>query len=174
VKRLIIISIFVVISGCSPRIEDRTIPHQVLDWQARETSNISYQNNEPDPAKIIETGISTLRSFRLISDAEKWGVDGYWQTAEETEKDMSGDCEDFAILIYITLLRSGINYDYLGIIVLDVNSGGTTSRHAVLGIFPDKNIHNFYILDYWLLSHISEMPNAVPVYGCTLDSFWWY
>ena len=46
-----------------------------------------------------------IYTWQYITDEKKHGKFDYWQTPEESLKDMSGDCEDFHILVAYLLYR---------------------------------------------------------------------
>ena len=47
------------------------------------------------------------------SDQEGWNTRDYWQTPRETLKTLHGDCEDYAVFKYFTLVSWGIPPDHL-------------------------------------------------------------
>lgn len=49
----------------------------------------------------------TNRNVVFISDQAHWGVPDYWQTPRETLTTLTGDCEDYAIFKYYTLISWG-------------------------------------------------------------------
>lgn len=51
----------------------------------------------------------TNRNVVFRTDQEVWGVRDYWQTPRETLKLLHGDCEDYAIFKYFTLVSWGVD-----------------------------------------------------------------
>jgi len=73
------------------------------------------------------------------TDDEQWGVDEYWQTPDETLSLLSGDCEDFAILLCTLLRAYGIGEEQIYVAVgVDEEGYG----HAFL-------IENWYLDGEW-------------------------
>ena len=50
----------------------------------------------------------TNNNVIFITDREAWGVRDYWQIPRETLKLLHGDCEDYAIFKYFTLVSWGV------------------------------------------------------------------
>lgn len=66
-----------------------------------------------------------------VEDWAKWGIPDYWETPKEFLA-QGGDCEDFAIIKYFTLVALGVNPDDMRIsIVYDEN---LEIYHAVLAV----------------------------------------
>jgi predicted transglutaminase-like cysteine proteinase len=63
------------------------------------------------------TKVNTWTNHNVIfrSDQEGWGVRDYWQTPRETKQTLHGDCEDYAIFKYYTLISWGIDPEELQI-----------------------------------------------------------
>jgi len=55
------------------------------------------------------------RNIRYVTDKEKHGVKDHWQTAGETLRDRTGDCDDFAILARAVLRLQGYNAKLLSV-----------------------------------------------------------
>ena len=51
----------------------------------------------------VENLFATAHAFRYAPDGRR----DYWQSAEETQRRRSGDCEDKAVWLYTELRRSG-------------------------------------------------------------------
>jgi len=92
----------------------------------------------------IQDGFDAIRDWvaaniEYKTDEEQWGVDEYWQTAEETLSLYSGDCEDFAILLCTLLRAYGIDEEQIYVAVGVDNEG---YGHAFL-------IENWYLDGEW-------------------------
>ena len=71
-----------------------------------------------------------------INDATKYNVDDHWSTPKEFLINGRGDCEDYAIAKYFTLLETNIPKEKLFLSVVQVK--GQTDYHMVLLYFEDK------------------------------------
>ncbi|PKF60701.1 hypothetical protein CW745_14325 [Psychromonas sp. psych-6C06] len=65
----------------------------------------SYQLEEKEKLKQVNHFFNLLR---FVDDIKLWGVSNYWATPLEFIGVNGGDCEDFAIAKYFTLLELGI------------------------------------------------------------------
>lgn len=79
------------------------------------------------------------RRLRFTTDREAWGEPDYWATPFEFMRRSQGDCEDFAIAKYVSLLMLGVPSDRLRLIYVRATFGGASSgnseAHMVLGYY---------------------------------------
>lgn len=86
------------------------------------------------------------------TDEEQWGVAEYWQTPEETLSLLTGDCEDFAILLCTLLRAYGISAEQIYVAVgVDDDGYG----HAFL-------IENWYLDGEWRAIEPQAETQAFP------------
>lgn len=71
-----------------------------------------------------------------INDATKYSVDDHWSTPKEFLINGRGDCEDYALAKYFTLLETGIPKEKLFLSVVKVK--GATNYHMVLLYLENK------------------------------------
>ncbi|RXK12496.1 hypothetical protein CP965_07885 [Halarcobacter mediterraneus] len=72
-----------------------------------------------------------------IQDSQKYLSDDYWATPKEFMIEGKGDCEDYAIAKYFTLLEIGIKKEKLFLTIVKVK--GKTNYHMVLSYLENKN-----------------------------------
>ncbi len=72
-----------------------------------------------------------------VNDATKYNVDDHWATPKEFLINGKGDCEDYAIAKYFTLLEVGIPKEKLYFAIVKVK--GESNYHMVLLYFEKKN-----------------------------------
>ena len=70
-------------------------------------------------------------------DEQKYGISDYWSTKKEFLIDGRGDCEDYAIAKYFSLIENGFSKDDLFLAVAKVD--GRTTEHMVLFYFKSRN-----------------------------------
>lgn len=119
-----------------------------------------------------------LNKWPYREDRANYDVDDYWASPLEFLQN-SGDCEDYAIIKYVTLKALGFSVDALRIAV--VQDTLRNVAHAVLAVYTDNQIlimdslfdgvltqdHlNFYVPQYsvnerTLWVHIMPMPSAL-------------
>lgn len=122
-------------------------------------------------AEQIEAVNDWANKHPYISDQMNWGMSDFWQTPYEFTQ-ISGDCEDYAIVKYYSLRALGVPASDMRIMVLqDLNLGGII--HAVLGVYQNGQLS---ILD----NQIKQVMPALsiyhyrPVYGINEDAWWAY
>ena len=84
--------------------------------------------------------ISHINSFynKILPqyDKQKYGISDYWSTRKEFLIEGRGDCEDYAIAKYFSLLENGFNKDKTFLAVVKVD--GKQTEHMVLLYFKTK------------------------------------
>jgi len=72
-----------------------------------------------------------------VKDLVNWGQPDYWQTPMEFFQ-RNGDCEDFAIAKFFTLLYAGLRNEMMKIVIVDDMNLGIP--HAVFAIDTEDGI----------------------------------
>lgn len=106
-----------------------------------------------------------------VEDLALWGEDDYWATPIESLLSNAGDCEDFSIAKYFTLLKMGIAGEKLRISYVLLRK--ENQAHMVLSYYPDAQ-DDPLILDN-LNSRImksSERDDLQPVYHINSMGIW--
>jgi predicted transglutaminase-like cysteine proteinase len=93
------------------------------------------RDSELKAIKYINYKINSV--IRYSTDLERYNVEEHWATPSETFRNRSGDCEDYAIVKYIALLKIGISADRMRFLVLSSNEG---QNHAVLAIDTNSGV----------------------------------
>jgi predicted transglutaminase-like cysteine proteinase len=103
-----------------------------------------------------------------IEDQTNWGVPDYWETPGEFLA-RGGDCEDFAITKYLSLVRLGFSPDDLRIVI--VQDVKLHAFHAVLAVHVDGTA---WLLDNQLQKAVPMASAAqyVPIYSLN-ERGWW-
>ena len=85
----------------------------------------------------------------------------------------AGDCEDFAIAKYMTLLMLGIGNQNLRLIYVRAKVGGATVAHMVLGFYPQPTEEPM-ILDNLITSvrAASQRSDLAPVFSFNSEGLW--
>lgn len=114
---------------------------------------------------------------RWRTDMEVWGQNDYWATPLETMARREGDCEDFSIAKYMTLLLAGVDISKMRITYVKAQMGGTysnaTEAHMVLAYYPTPSADPL-ILDN-MVSEVrpaSRRPDLKPVFGFNSQGLW--
>ena len=126
---------------------------------------------ETDKLKLVN---DFFNQIPYVSDAEHWGVEDYWATPVEMLASNGGDCEDYAIGKYFTLLALGFPMDRLRInYVLAPAQDPANQAHMVLTYYPKPDAVPF-VLDNLVkeLKLASARPDLIPVYSFNGEGLW--
>ncbi len=143
------------------------------DWQKLVQDNA----NQPASAKIRQVNDFFNRRVRFGDDQVIWGQSDYWATPVETIGRGAGDCEDFAIAKYFTLLLLSIPDEKLRLIYVQARIGGVnssiTQAHMVLAFYPEPNAEPL-ILDNLIndLHPASRRLDLLPVFSFNGLGLW--
>ena len=109
-----------------------------------------------------------MNRHRYIVDQINWGVDDYWETPREFFSRF-GDCEDYAIAKYLTLLALG--YDEARLRVVIVQDLNLRVPHAVLAVLGEDGTR---ILDNQIRPVVNEatIRHYRPIYSINGQAWW--
>jgi predicted transglutaminase-like cysteine proteinase len=104
------------------------------------------------------------RSVSYGTDREVWGVNDYWATPLETLARGRGDCEDFAIGKYFSLVEMGVPSEKLRLTFVKALS--LNQAHMVLAYYPSQTDQPL-ILDNLepRIKLATERRDLLPVYA---------
>ena len=99
------------------------------------------------------------KNMKYVGDNSKWRMPEKWQTAHETVKEMTGDCEDGAILMYVLARLKGISANRLMLMAGNVIAftGADQVGHCWLQYKPTRYPLNWVIIDW------CYMPELIPI-----------
>jgi predicted transglutaminase-like cysteine proteinase len=107
----------------------------------------------------------------FVNDIEHWGKEDYWATPLQTLVSNGGDCEDFSIAKYFTLLEMGIPSKRMRLTY--VKALRLNQAHMVLTYFPSPDADPL-VLDN-LESEIrssTKRTDLLPVYSFNVSDLW--
>lgn len=129
-------------------------------------------------AQDEEARLKTLNAFfnRQIlyrDDREVWGAVDYWASPLETLGKGQGDCEDFAIGKYFSLLAAGVPSVKMRLVYVRAQMGAIIQAHMVLAYYPEPDAEPL-ILDNLLtdIRPASRRPDLVPVFSFNAEGLW--
>lgn len=127
--------------------------------------------------KIKRVNTFFNQRIRFMDDQQIWKQSDYWATPMETLGKGAGDCEDFTIAKYFTLLNLGIPNEQLRLIYVKAKIGGMNSKisqaHMVLAYYPDADSEPV-IMDN-LISEIrpaGRRPDLTPIFSFNNKEIW--
>lgn len=122
--------------------------------------------------------VSTINSFlnRTIEfheDLEVWGKTDYWASPLESLNRGRGDCEDYAIAKYLSLLGAGVPVAKLRMVYVRATVGGRSLAHMVLAYYAEPGAEPL-ILDNLIadVRPASQRPDLQPVFSFNGEGLW--
>ncbi|MEM9255858.1 MAG: transglutaminase-like cysteine peptidase [Pseudomonadota bacterium] len=131
----------------------------------------------PDEEKLRRANLFFNSRIRWVQDPHVWQEPDYWATPLEMMGRGMGDCEDFAIAKYATLVLAGIQVEKLRITYVKarLRDGGSyrNQAHMVLAYYPSSTSEPV-ILDNIIpdIYPASKRSDLTPVYGFNSQGIW--
>jgi len=151
---------------------------QVQSWldMLTRSRNLPQQDvrqvDTPDPAFAQE--LAQLRAVNTFwnqavtggEDIDVWQQVDYWATPLESLGRRLGDCEDYVIGKYFSLVALGVVAEKLRFIYVRANLGGTEVAHMVLGYYSTPDAMPL-VLDnlYSTIEPANNRPDLTPVFS---------
>ncbi len=112
-----------------------------------------------------------FNQVRWLSDFDHWGVEDYWATPVETLASNGGDCEDFSIGKYFSLIES--EFDPAKLRITYVKSLTHNQAHMVLAYYDTPSAEPL-ILDNINKQVLpaSQRTDLLPIYSFNGESIW--
>ena len=145
----------------------------VIEWRGL----IDHIAPLSDQQKLLKVNDFFNRRVAWVEDMRNWGQNDYWATPLETMARRQGDCEDFSIAKFTTLLLSGVDMDKLRMTYVRAQIGGVSSKksiaHMVLAYYPTPTADPM-ILDNMMdeVRPASRREELKPVYGFNSKGLW--
>jgi len=135
-------------------------------WQA--VLNDQTLNTELDKLKRVNRFFNLLN---FVDDVPLWGKKDYWATPLEFIGANAGDCEDFSIAKYFSLLSMGISEEKMRITY--VKALTLNQYHMVLAYYPTPNAVPL-ILDNinGKILPADQRKDLIPVYSFNGENLW--
>ncbi|WP_300427508.1 transglutaminase-like cysteine peptidase [Thalassolituus sp.] len=146
---------------------DRAAADRIDDWRTMLQRTAGFA----DDRKLEEVNRFFNRTLRFVSDEDHWGQIDYWATPYEALASDGGDCEDYVIAKYYSLVKLGIPTSRLRITY--VKAVRLNQAHMVLTYFPRPDAVPV-VLDNLIpqIRSASDRPDLDPVYSFNADGMW--
>jgi len=123
----------------------------------------------PEPDKLERVNGFWNRSLLAGEDIQIWNRSDYWATPLESLGRGTGDCEDYVIGKYFSLLELGVAREKLRFVYVRASIGGPGGlpvAHMVLGYYPSPNAEPL-VLDNLVTTILpaSQRRDLVPVFS---------
>lgn len=149
-------------------------PASLRDWQKLREESRQLATNEEKLRRINEF---FNRRIQFADDQQVWNQSDYWATPLETLARGRGDCEDFTIAKYFTLLEAGVPNQQLRLVYVKARIGGPASTlqqaHMVLAYYAAPDAEPL-VLDNLItdLRPASRRPDLAPVFSFNSQGIW--
>ncbi|GGY69442.1 hypothetical protein GCM10011613_12230 [Cellvibrio zantedeschiae] len=143
------------------------------------TWNLLIENNQNKSTqeKIKAVNDYFNKNTQFVDDIVHWKASDYWATPLETLGSGAGDCEDYTIAKYFTLIQLGVSVEHLRLIYVKAQIGGSSSKifqaHMVLGYYEQPNSIPL-ILDSLVsdTDRADKRSDLHPVFSFNSDGLW--
>jgi len=138
---------------------------RLLGWQ-----NLIQTTGRDDRAQLERVN-RFFNSMTFVDDDIHWKKADYWATPIEFLASEGGDCEDFAIAKYFTLIKLGIAEDRLTLTY--VKAIRLNKAHMVLTYYPSPGAEPL-VLDNLIetIQPSSQRTDLLPVYSLNGSGLW--
>jgi predicted transglutaminase-like cysteine proteinase len=130
------------------------------------------------PATDDEAQLAAVNGFfnrRIVfrDDLQVWGQVDHWASPLETLDKGEGDCEDYAIAKYFSLLALGVPVQRLRLVYVRAQIAGDSVAHMVLAYYAQPGAEPM-ILDNLVGSvrPASRRPDLTPVFSFNSEGLW--
>jgi predicted transglutaminase-like cysteine proteinase len=147
------------------------------------TELLNYLGSVDDPIKLATVNVFFNRRIVFRDDLQTWGEQDYWASPLETMVKGQGDCEDYAIAKYLSLLAAGMEPQRLRMVYVRARVGAAGSppvAHMVLAYYPSKPDGGHTVAaDPWILDNLvneikpaAQRPDLTPVFSFSVEGLW--
>jgi predicted transglutaminase-like cysteine proteinase len=129
-----------------------------------------------DTARLAAVNQFFNRRIVFMEDAQNWNRTDYWASPVELLARGAGDCEDYVIAKYFSLLLTGVPKARLRLVYVRLQVGGPQGAvlpHMVLAYYAAPNAEPV-ILDNLVndVKPASRRLDLIPVFSFNSDSLW--
>lgn len=132
------------------------------DWQQM----LVAANSLDELEKLKTANDFWNRKILQGEDITIWGKKDYWATPMESLYKGAGDCEDFVIAKYFSLIKLGVDPNKLRLVYVQAQIGSQSVAHMVLGYYTTPQSEPLILdslIDRIQLAHLR--PDLTPVFS---------
>jgi len=131
----------------------------------------SVLTEERQRLTVVNNFFNQRIAFR--DDTQVWGVIDYWATPMELLEKGKGDCEDYAIAKYMSLLGAGVPQGRLRMVYVRAQFQGRSQAHMVLAYYAQPDAEPL-ILDNINpeIQAASQRADLTPVFSFNGEGLW--
>jgi predicted transglutaminase-like cysteine proteinase len=126
-----------------------------------------------EEGQLAAVNVFFNRRIVFRDDAEAWNQPDHWASPLELLDKGQGDCEDYAIAKYFSLLVLGMPVQRLRLVYVRAQIDGNSVAHMVLAYYPQPGAEPL-ILDNLVTSvrPASRRPDLTPVFSFNSEGLW--
>jgi predicted transglutaminase-like cysteine proteinase len=126
-----------------------------------------------DTRRLVRVNDFFNQRIRFATDQVVWGQEDYWASPLETLNQGRGDCEDYAIAKYASLLAAGVAPERLRLVYVRAQIGREAQAHLVLA-YQASLSEEPMILDNLIPDVLpaSRRPDLTPVFSFSSEGLW--
>lgn len=134
---------------------------------------IADNRQKPEQEKLALVN-DFFNQLLFVSDQDHWGRNDYWATPLEMLGSGGGDCEDYSISKYFTLLMLGVSIDKLKITYVKARNWNPVSQAHMVLAYYDSASSAPLVLDNLdgEIKPADKRPDLLPVYSFNGDGLW--
>jgi predicted transglutaminase-like cysteine proteinase len=168
------------LTGATPNLDRmQSLARERYGAQAEQTVTAWRRMLEESRGLPVDQQLNAVNTFfnrRILYELDPvvWGQNDYWATPLEFMGRAAGDCEDYSIAKYMSLLMLGVPNEKLRMIYVRARTAGAkTEAHMVLGYYEDPTGEPV-ILDNLITSvrPASRRPDLQPGFSFNHQGLW--
>ena len=142
---------------------------QRTQWLLQEMAEVGSD----EMAKLQAINTFFNRQIQYRDDRDVWGLVDYWSSPMELLGRGSGDCEDYAIAKFFSLVSLGVTPAKMRLVYVRAQNAGVVQAHMVLAYYPEPNAEPL-ILDNLItdIRPASRRPDLAPVFSFNAEGLW--
>ncbi len=142
------------------------------------TDLVAQLSAQDDETRLQQINQFFNRRVTFRDDIDVWGQIDYWSTPIEMFGRGAGDCEDYAIAKYFSLIAAGVAPARLRLVYVKASlngpGGSSQQAHMVLAYYPATGSSDPSILDNLVgeIRPASRRPDLAPVFSFNAEGLW--
>jgi len=147
-------------------------PHAVAEAQ-QTLALIEKVTPQDEASRLSQVNSFFNKHIEYHEDTQVWGKIDYWASPLESLDKGQGDCEDYAIAKYFTLVSAGVPVAKLRMVYVRATQAGRSVAHMVLAYYAQPGAEPL-ILDNLIadVRPASQRPDLRPVFSFNSEGLW--
>lgn len=126
-----------------------------------------------DERRLILVNRYVNQRIAFRSDQEVWGVPDYWASPLESLAKGAGDCEDYAVVKYFSLVSAGVAESRLRMVYVRAMLDGKPEAHMVLAYYAKPESVPLILDNLQVeVKPATQRPDLAPVFSFNAEGLW--